>query len=877
MKEDSISTKTSLLYRLPRPLALRWRKFLREEARWKQGNGSSNFDFVVASVCGLSVRFLAALVLGEYLHGPEEKDPHLFLKIRQRLGQPSDGSWLWLLDEVIKVQASNPKAKIADRVAGCLHRKRDVSWRRKSTTARVLLQKMVEYRNHLLHGTKKMNVSATQLAVRQTKTIIETLEPVFSEGVLLAFNGEETINLCGVDTPNESQFFPMGDGLDDCTAHIGWEANSSSKDKDVQLWNCFWQDSDSHMLVFLGPLLWFTTTEGRGQWMDSFFNGYHGSNVEYVSYTRPMVKSAQALGLSSERVLQFLSVSSELSIPGESRMDLDDFAEQYTRIFVGRKRVLSAMMKFCTSDTGRLGILTSPPGLGKTALFAKLYQKWRRDQRWPKKVVPFWVFFSPDDELAQPVRFFQSMLVQMDEWSGSEPKDYSSKETLLQKEWSLRWEAFLASQPGKNVVLFLDGGDMEGEKESSVWDFLPRPIKRRGRRFSILMSFRTESSRLRQRLQSMWKLAPEHCIEIQGASPLSGLSLEDIASAFPYQKRTQQGQLALEKLARIAQMGGDSIHADPGLVRFVLSTFFSGQLDWLQVDKLPRSLHQAYEVVWQRWPIHHHFILQRMMGLLCLLKGYVSDTMLSRLLQLHGGLSIPEAQVTPSAVAELRSVVNAHLLFRQKHFRIWHDSLRDFLLHQFHPRDIVEVLYKPILLFCTEKPKSIDQRQYQLRWSVAHHAECLRFSALDEEEVESVQDSLWSLVWNDQHWASAFQEDLSLNHLWNDWSRLSQSFQPNASETRATKQTWRSLGRSFHIAKRAHFVMSQKELVTQKGLKKKAQNEDWEGLLECIESGPTPYHKEWLTRLASLFVAEHAKRDWSAFLAERGLPLESLG
>lgn len=832
---------------LPTILALKWRQFLREEERWSQGVASSNFAFQVASLNGLTVRFLVSLLLGEFQLYKESCNSEMEGLVASYLENPTDGLWVRLVDTITSGLSQVPEATMATNIRKMLKKKVRFEWGRMSI--RTVLQRQVQFRNVLLHGVQQLYSPDFQRVLLRTKALYKHLH-VLTIGSLVACDGRDNWTIKGLDKPvicdslSKSNIDCMAQQYVECLG-----AKDEKSDSRYSTWLPYWHIPTESKVIPLWPILHCQFEPDTQQLTEYFFNGRAGVRCEYMSYRSPTLKYQNTLFIPDDSLKTYWESFAPLQPKGSYQQDLEGLVDYYKKVFAGREVESQEILNFCMQHAGKIGTVKSQPGKGKTALFVHLYQIWKEKRNWPNQLIPVWHFCSQKDGWEHPVFFLQSLIQQMNDWLGVDTAILPQSLSLLKQRSDETWKQLVSFCYPKKVVLFVDALDESSHvgPSDSIASVFPIPLSQVDSESVVIVSYRVDESGVNIDLERRLREKSEKVLSCFETGLLEGLSKQDMNSYL--QDVVLQESVSLRVASSLWELtqGGD-----PFTFRIILELAKRRRLDLARVETIPQSLDEAYDEIWMDLPTHQDYLLHRLLGFLSIVPELFTDHVIAKLFSMEeSDKGIESGIVTSYHIAEARGDINRYLLFQGDSYRIFHHQLRDFILRQFHDDDVKRFLLQPLVAYCSEPSNDAQQESFQLKWTISVLCEAVMHPSYTNTEKDVLRAHLWTLVWDDKYWELKLNVCGRLEYLQSDWKNLFLTLRPDKN---SEVKPWSQLGKTFHLAKRSHFVMTQLAMKVQKTFYGAVLEGNYDAVVPCIEHAPSPYFSEWYAR-----IGEHYK------------------
>ncbi|MCB9639291.1 MAG: ATP-binding protein [Myxococcales bacterium] len=840
---------------LPYPLGYRLQEFLGESEAFLAGRGSSNYAFLLASMNGLALRFHAIVAMCSYIHFLGAPDTVLNQELVEGLQVPADGTWKTFLDRLLQ-EALCQKHPWLALLREQLYTRRAFPGKKKGLAPLVAMQEMVTFRNHLLHGTHRF-VKDELLEAMQKIQLIFGAMAFLCEARLFVKRGARWLSLQGLKGPSLLEKSPL-DGEEryrekEPIFFLGEEKKKGDEKKE----KVGSTQAGSLRSCSLYPLLAFVErSEKEAIENDLFFlNGMSEEKLEYISYKYPRSWEHRQLGISYADLLHFLKKIPAVRLQPKVRLDFFEMARVHLQAFVGREEQLAAILSFLEQRPQPYGIVYARGGMGKTALFSRLYHAYQREEKlWPSTTLALWHFCGPTDGRDHPVVFWRSILAQLDKQLDGQEGDYPTSLQQLQELWLLRMERITSEK--RRVVLFVEGldeGIPPGLPSLSIPASLPRP-EEMPPSLTVVCSYRVDEHGKHNLVEELLPVSERLRFLIPGAAPLPGLSWAEMTtmlsmaapqiSTYPdtlsaiWKMATQQpllsvqegqdgakrerqirssvakrtlllGRESSEKTDDAGSRAADGVYADPLLLRFLYEELEEGRTDPKRPESVPRSLQAIFDRLWNQLPSQDNYFLVRMLGMLAIMPDTGSDLFFSLVFG-KDTKSQTDASLLllPEEIARRRTPINKLLSFRKDRYSIFHRRFREYIQKRFHPRDMIESLHLPIYRYCCSTEGAY--RRYDLQHRVHHlyHLSKSKDAALQKESKETMVSLLHE---EGGYFEKKFSSLQRVELLQEDFLQILRVFRPSLGQ--GPKEAWRAFSTVYALCLHAHqrLNLAQKE------------------------------------------------------------------
>ena len=194
-----------------------------------------------------------------------------------------------------------------------------------------------------------------------------------------------------------------------------------------------------------------------------FINAGSSERLNYIAYRYARQLDGRHIG-SYEAFQDFMKQIPTPPIPKNPWIDYSELAEFHSRLFVGREELFEEVDRFVRERPTPYGILKALAGMGKTAVMAKLYERYA-----PKESVKIesgdrWAFHfcMQADGRDSPVVAMRSLIAQICDMSGRDRKPWLSNDLDELKDQKLPAIIGTAAgelQEGERLILAIDALD----------------------------------------------------------------------------------------------------------------------------------------------------------------------------------------------------------------------------------------------------------------------------------------------------------------------------------------------------------------------------------------------------------------------------------
>lgn len=435
-----------------------------------------------------------------------------------------------------------------------------------------------------------------------------------------------------------------------------------------------------------------------------------------------------------------------------SKADREPFRERIealTETFKGRRKELGEVCTWLRECQSGFRMIWGPPGVGKSALLARLTQilRWSNEVRsdaypdlpMPEARVHVVEYFLRRGEVSsRAAPMLDHLLAELNGRFGLSIKPGSNE---LDKAKALRTALTAVSRGGleddERLLLLIDGLD-EGDEDPAVYSSLPKadlPDK-----VLVLYASRPQPM-VEDRIYSCLK--PE---ESRSSQTLTGLTLEDtraLLSEFVSKYDIQPAYVA----AVLHKSEGN-----PQYLRLLCQELEHATVALNDVQALPAKLDEIYRLTIRRLGAAPHAV--PLLQLLAAATDFLTPSMMGKL------LGLPKDEVERGPLAACREVLYENpMTVTYLDFQLFHESLREHL-RRHHGPEVAEWNEK-LATWCADwrdergDPKHLRgvERRYAFQFAVLHleaqRRECLHHARTEMAEklgrkvVALVEDAAW--------------------------------------------------------------------------------------------------------------------------------------
>lgn len=655
-------------HELPYPLGLKLKVLLSDAERLKRGEHLPQFPYELCAVTGLAIRFLAVTAIRAYVEGGASEQV-LNSELLKMLKTPSDGAWLSISQRLSswakkRIKSDGEEAAQALDASGWLRRidacLNDRAGGQKTSGQ---LMDLVAFRNRLIHG-ETMRTEQIRSALKHLKGAVGTFREMTEWELLVRSEEDEHVYRLMGNLPERI------------------EAPSDTLKELPEDEPCLVHRKGKHPHLSLSPLLSFKRGVEVGEMeLDDLFFLNNGSTERssYVAFRVPQHLDGRKLGTYEA----FRSFMDAIPVPPpqpEPRIKFDELAAFHSRLFVGRVELLEELDRFVRERPAPYGVVKAFAGMGKTAVFTRLYE--RHHQYRPIPSGDRWIFHYCMATAGRnsPYIALRSMIAQLcdafelprQNWLKTDIKELKDQYFPL-----LLGQVSGLLKEGERVVLVVDALDEGiGVEEESVPSVLPAHLPDG---VVGLISYRVNDEEHNPRVeQAIAHIPAERLQTLEHANPLRGLNRDNVES---YLARAS-GRESVPEISVDAVWEASSSElrdsADPFFLRLFNEELEAGRIDIERPETFPASLEEAFDELWLSLPTEHDFLIHRLLGYLAVMREYGDDELFAELFNRQRNKEL--APLHSSDIARLRVKAGKLLVFDGEKYGLFHDRFRRFLV-----------------------------------------------------------------------------------------------------------------------------------------------------------------------------------------------------
>ncbi len=565
----------------------------------------------------LIVKVPAAVFIGHYVRR-HHLDPEVQREVGRRMRRPALGDW-WRMTQIVAeaVRAAPERFDVSGLLEHVIVSKR--SLKRELDGA----ENLINFRNHYAHGASADDVVCSADVARYQPRVFDILR----RADYLAAHRLVAVTVTG------EAFLAVGtdpQAIEDLEGRPGFEPGQ-----------CYLTDVHLEPIVSLHPLLVFDPDEDRF----FFHNGDRGDALEMLSYTGGRWLRSKKLHAQFTALFPWSWAD---AVGGDS----DARIEELTGDFKGRVGELSELTAFARDADRGFFMVWGGPGVGKSALLAKLVVD--HEAHFGEDVVVV-EHFVRQGKRTDSLEAMLSALNRRIE--GHAPTDVPMGRGVeeLARNLGARLQAVSSVLPaGRKLLLVIDGLDEGDQAMPEMLRVLPRAA---APRVCIVYSSRPRAEVLR--FYEDLDREHKHSIELTG--------LDRDATRALLADHVDKYALAEDYVEAVLRRS----QGNPLYLKLLCDSLTSGELELNDVRVLPGGVEDLYDEAMRRFRAE-----PRVFELLTLLAA-ASDHMSVEMLADFFDWSPPDVEGTVDRAREV--LVDNPLTPTIVDYQLFHDSMRDFL------------------------------------------------------------------------------------------------------------------------------------------------------------------------------------------------------
>ncbi|BBM82590.1 NACHT domain-containing protein [Candidatus Uabimicrobium amorphum] len=517
-----------------------------------------------------TTRFLTFVALAEHLQHYEDDDGAKHNRfILNSLEKPSDGTWVSLLDYLLKIV--HPRSKFSQQIAQVI--------KNEDKLIHILLHN-VELRNDIVHRGDSVN---SKEMIKKLTENLDNLHPLWNM-------------LCDYDLYSKDNTLFKGLPPFNDTAQ-NFSPVFLRKD-DYELSLSPW--------VFANDDIFFYSKQQQQRFF--FINYAHGGQISVEKLSNEIAQSCQVVWQS----LQQNALPKDEHAEQSTILDFSHICKFHQANFVGREDVRESWYHFVEKASGEYGLITGEAGIGKTAFFAYMYQENLHNNY-------VWHFCATTENRNNAQIFLRSLLAQTYEKFPQYKEEILFSVKKLQFQWQKTLEKISESLPDDQKFVFvidaLDEALLKNNNESIPY-LLDKTLPK-----NIVGLVSVRQNLLGDIPLSNWE-------NITSIAKLQKLTQDDILRLLTEKLGVDKHKISANILNVIWTNSGEG---DPFYLRFMADAIRSGSISLNNVSLMPQSLEGFFEDAWFSLPTQEDFLAYRILGFLAVMQTSGSDSLFADL------------------------------------------------------------------------------------------------------------------------------------------------------------------------------------------------------------------------------------------------------
>ena len=412
-----------------------------------------------------------------------------------------------------------------------------------------------------------------------------------------------------------------------------------------------------------------------------FINAGSIQLLKYVGFINGEQQDGKSLG-SYDTFKQYLST---IPIPAGGTdvplIDFLDFTSDKAKNFVGRTDVLNEIYEHINVKGGHYIFLKALPGMGKSAILAKLYQQNYELHEQTSDGENHWLFHfcMRTEGRDQSVTAYRSLITQLQMALGNYSK--KRKPSMDINELKDQFQSLLngaketlEKQGRQKIIIALDALDeVSFIEEDNIISCIPEFIQEH---VMFLCSYRVSDEHQNVRVETRLQHLPsEKCVTLRSANPLNGLTQDDVWEFLDKINNLDTVSDSTQRTVWNAASQDLSNFADPFYLRFLADGVEKKQYYLSRPESIPLSLNGAFESMWLSLPSDKDFLAHRLLVTLGIMRDLGDDELFAELFTRQLNESF-----TPEDIATIRRPIGKLLTYDGDRYGLFHDRFRIFLV-----------------------------------------------------------------------------------------------------------------------------------------------------------------------------------------------------
>ena len=635
------------------------------------GDHSANLPEAICRANAFLLRFDAAIAISA-LASAQNEYPDLNGKVIKALRNPSDGTWLDLLEHLCK--GPDLQAPIMGEL------------QKNHKTILEGLKKLVEYRNDYMNNRRPLKPED------HSKHFTILFDVIEQHAFLKSYNL----------WARHSGRWVLAHGYE--IQALG-QADLKFEQLDGHVFFINGNDEADHLEV--SPLIHHFAGEDDSIRLNNLFFLNRGTQemLEYILHTDEQRFGPEEVGTNQESFRELLSKLPSPPIPREPRLSYEALREFHGQHFVGRAEVLQEIQEQVRATNKKYLELRAYSGMGKTAILCQLYSEHYKDLAWPEdkkqQATPInpgedlWAFHfcEPLEGRNDPLVALKSITAQVCDGAGLQRGQYMATEANEQKQKLLLALAKATEHlnDDKRVIICIDALDegIPAYGKTTVPGLLPGNVDEGEAslpdRVVFLISYRVQpddSNRVDHYLKNDARIPEEWRQRLRNANPLKGLPKPSVEAYLKSILEEIDGRTVDSAVVdRVYDAGtvdhGAEFGADPFYLRFLQGQVHEGVVDLNRAESIPKDLGAMFEQYWMGLPVDHDYALHRILATVAILREYATDELAQAVINQNRS---EDALLRLDEIRKLRQHASKLLVYSGDRYALFHDRFRVFLV-----------------------------------------------------------------------------------------------------------------------------------------------------------------------------------------------------
>ena len=677
------------LKHLPYPLSRKAIDFVQQRFRIEEGENFPQFAYLLTATVSLMVRQWAICSIQAYLTVFKGNDPTMNTLIVQTLRKPTDNQWWnlvcsltqWMMGKTKKSKGNrrvldgHPISHFVLEMHNSIKMSINLSPLEKSHTLSTYSKKplskltnveqgmkhLLDFRNALIHA-----LTIDDEDIDKASIVLESVLEA-----TLSLNRFHLATKVGLKEYLLQGLFPK------LVESPNW--TSTIEDKELVLL----MDEQTYLCT-ISPLMSLAhDIDSLDVDQEIFFINAGSLNLlNYVGFVNGEHKDGKSLGSYDQFKRYITSIPVPQGATDRPLINFSHFVANKTKNFVGRTDVLAEIHECVSMRGGHYCFLQALPGMGKSAIMARLFQlhPYRTDDD-KRTNGDIWLYHycMQNDGRDQALTALRSLITQMQfAKDGNEGKRPSMKVDDLKEEFQRLLntsQKTVERRGGSKVVVVIDALDEASFMgDDSIPSCIPEYI---ADHVVFICSYRVDATCTNTRVQNhLQHLPKEKIYTFKTAKPLRGLDRNNVHTFIDLISDGEDIQEStLEHIWRAASQ--DLIDAaDPFYLRFVADGVEKNQYFLKHPETIPTSLNGAFEKMWLSLPSDRNFLAHRLLVTLGIMRDLGDDELFAELFNRQ----FPSESFTVDDIATIRRPIGKLLSYDGDRYGLFHDRFKHFLV-----------------------------------------------------------------------------------------------------------------------------------------------------------------------------------------------------